>query len=136
MMTATLSEKLAAFIENFPVPANAFQKKMHENLLQLDFPTTRTEYWKYTRVTKIQNSKFQRSNQNVVTKEHVSAIIHGNSYLVIENGTLRNDLSSFDQPGVTVELVKPETVSDSSLLNSLVDQKHIFTALNSTYFES
>src|SRR5688572_13285933 len=107
MMTATLSEKLAAFIEAYPVPANAFQKKMHENLLQLDFPTTRTEYWKYTRVAKIQNSKFKIPGEGVLTKVQTAAMISLPNYLVIENGNLRTDLSNFEDACITVEVVKP-----------------------------
>lgn len=134
MTTAIVSEKLAAFIESFSTPENSFQKAAYENLLQLDFPTTKNEYWKYTRVNKIQNTKFQIPKKNLIGGTDIQNYLISSNYLVIENGILRTDLSKYSLAGVRVETLKPETVSASSKINTNLDQKHIFTALNSTYF--
>lgn len=134
MMTATRSEKLTAFIHAFPNPANSFQKKMLENLLELDFPTTRNEYWKYTRVSKIQQSKLRLPTAGLLTSAALVDVIRKPNYLVFENGIFRADLSSCTCKGVNISVVDPEKISDYPKLNSQVDQRHIFTALNSTYF--
>lgn len=131
MTTDTVSEKLAAFIATLEIPQNSFQKLAYENLLQLDFPTTKNEYWKYTRVGKIASSKFKIKNEVGVTSDELRNEIIASNYLVIENGVLRTDLSKYAQTGVTVKSVKPENLTDESNL----DQNHIFTALNTSFFQ-
>ncbi len=132
MTTDTVSEKLAAFIESLEIPQNSFQKKSYENLLQLDFPTTKSEYWKYTRVGKIASSKFQIQNEGRITSDELRSEIIVSNYLLIENGVLRSDLSKYSLTGVTVKAVKPENLIEESSL----DQNHIFTALNTSFFQN
>jgi Fe-S cluster assembly protein SufD len=131
MTTDTVSEKLAAFVESLEIPQNSLQKQAYENLLQLDFPTTKSEYWKYTRVNKIANSKFKIKSEVGVTIDVLRGEIIASNYVVIENGVLRNDLSKYNLAGVTVKSVKPENIS----VKSALDQDHIFTALNSSFFQ-
>jgi Fe-S cluster assembly protein SufD len=131
MTTETVSEKLAAFVESLEIPKNAFQKKSYENLLQLDFPTTKNEYWKYTRVTKIQNTKYKIQKEVGVTIDELRSELIAANYIVIENGVLRSDLSKYAQVGVTVKSIKPENTSEESSL----DPNHIFTALNTSFFQ-
>lgn len=131
MTTDTVSEKLAAFIDSLEIPQNSFQKKSYENLLQLDFPTTKSEYWKYTRVNKIANSKLKIKSEVGVTIDVLRGEIIASNYVVIENGFLRNDLSKYTLAGVTVKSVKPENIS----VESTLDQNHIFTSLNSSFFQ-
>jgi Fe-S cluster assembly protein SufD len=131
MTTDTVSEKLAAFVDSLEIPQNSFQKKSFESLLQLDFPTTKSEYWKYTRVGKITNSKLQIPKEVRITIDELRSEIIASNYLVIENGVLRTDLSKYAQAGVTVKSFKPESTSQESNL----DQNHIFTALNASFFQ-
>lgn len=131
MTTDTISEKLAAFVASLEIPQNSFQKQAYEDLLQLDFPTTKNEYWKYTRVGKIASSKFQNPKEFRIVGDELRNEAITSNYLVIENGKLRNDLSKYALAGVTVKSVKPENLSGESNL----DQKHIFTALNTSFFQ-
>lgn len=131
MTTDTVSEKLAAFVESLEIPQNSPQKQAYENLLQLDFPTTKSEYWKYTRINKIANSKFKIKSEVGVTIDVLRGEIIASNYVVIENGVLRNDLSKHNLAGVTVKSEKPENIS----VESALDQNHIFTALNSSFFQ-
>lgn len=130
MTTDTVSEKLAAFIEPLGIPKNSLQKSAYDNLLRLDFPTTKNEYWKYTRVGKIQNAKYKIQNQSSIGADEVSKHVIFSNYLVIENGIFRADRSKINLSGLEVKLLKPEECDADSIL----DQKHIFTALNATYF--
>jgi Fe-S cluster assembly protein SufD len=132
MNTTVLSDKIAAFVSSLGVPANDLQKMAYEKLLQLDFPTTKTEYWKYTRLGKIANSKFKIA-------EPVLAQIDENDllsqyYLVIENGILRGDLSNYSNSNFAVKVYGAGELTSSLLQNSSVDNSHIFSALNSSYF--
>ena len=132
-MTTTLaSEKLSTFLTPLGIPANAIQKSVYEKLIQLDFPTTRSEYWKYTRTGKISNSTF-RIQEPVLTHVDPSLLV-AEHYIVIENGILRTDLSSYGNIGVTVKTIKNEDLNEVFLLNSSVDQDQVFSALNTAYF--
>jgi len=131
-MVETVSEKLASFIAPFGVPTNSFQKSAYENLLHLDFPTTRDEYWKYTRVNKISNSKYQIPNKELV--EIPKSEIFSSHYLVIENGVLREDLSQYENLFFHVAVLKNKSLEDHKLLNTSIDQKNIFSALNTAFF--
>lgn len=135
-MTETLSEKLVAFIAPFGVPTNSFQKSAYEKLLHLDFPTTKNEYWKYTRVNKISNSKLhlETSQQNSKLTSIPSSEIFSSHYLVIENGVLREDLSQYENLFFSVTVLKNKSLEDHKLFNSSIDQKNIFSALNTAFF--
>ena len=61
MSTVSVSEKVEKFVASLGIPEGS-QSAAYDQLLELDFPTTRDEYWKYTRTGKISNSKFQISN--------------------------------------------------------------------------
>lgn len=52
-MEMTISEKIQSFIENLEVAPAKFQQEAFERLAAQDFPTTRDEYWKYTRLGKL-----------------------------------------------------------------------------------
>ena len=131
-MTETVSGKLISFLAPLGVPGNSFQKKAYENLLHLDFPTTRDEYWKYTRVGKIQNSKFQIPTYKIdsVPKSE----IFSSHYLVIENGVLRDDLSQYENLFFHVTVLKNKSLEDHKFFNSSIDQKNIFSAINTAFF--
>ena len=146
-MTETLFEKLATFIAPFGVPTNSFQRSAYEKLLHLDFPTTKNEYWKYTRLNKISNSKFQIPNfsgtiksvedkKNSINKlsEVTKSEIFSSHYLVIENGILREDLSQYENLFFSVTVLKNKSLEDHKLINTSIDQKNIFSALNTAFF--
>ncbi|MBI3133886.1 MAG: Fe-S cluster assembly protein SufD [Bacteroidetes bacterium] len=133
MTTALVSEKLAAFIAPFEIPSNVFQKEAYDNLIQLDFPTTRNEYWKYTRVGKIQNSKLKIQKETKLTADVLKPFLSAANFIVLENGIFRADLSHISVEGVKVDVIKPAFISDETKFNS-ASQQHLFTALNATYF--
>ena len=60
MAVATLDKK-EAFLEQFRISdgLRGVSKLAELALAELDFPTTREEYWKYTRLAKIQSGNFR-----------------------------------------------------------------------------
>ena len=61
-MSATVENKKQAFLDNFSEDknnVNVVKQEALKALENLEFPTTREEYWKYTRVGKIVNQKNQ-----------------------------------------------------------------------------
>jgi Fe-S cluster assembly protein SufD len=133
MSTVALSEKVTAFVSTLGVPSNTLQKAAYDELVQLDFPTTKNEYWKYTRVGKIANSTFN------ITKPGLAQIDKNDlvcpHYLVIENGILREDLSNYSTSNFSVRVYGSGELTASLLQNSAIDHAHLFSALNTSYFQ-
>lgn len=127
-MTLTLSKKMAAFIGDLTPGENDFQKKAFERLLETDFPTTRDEYWKYTRLGKISNAKFQLAQASTPNLD-LSEYIVSKHYLVVENGVLRNDISNYAGTSFAVSFKK-----GSEFSTIVSDSNEVFDLINDSFF--
>ncbi len=128
-MTLVLSKKMDTFLSELTVPSNEIQSNIIEQLKGMDFPTSRDEYWKYTRVGKISNTKF--SNTTAPSNEiDVAAHLVSDNYIVIENGTIRTELSQTNSDFAI-------NYKDATEVNHLVnlDNNNVFTAINSGLFK-
>ena len=128
MSLLTLSEKVEKFTSSLGRPQNDEQNSAFDHLVGLDFPTSREEYWKYTRVGKIANGKFNLPSKGSENIELSKWLISSN-YIVLENGLLREDLSQYPED-VTIELLDPEHRAGIN-----INEDDIFTALNSCYYD-
>ena len=135
MSTIAVSEKIISFVSELDKPKNDFQKSAVEQLMELDFPTTKNEYWKYTRVTKITKSKFKSPTSVPQTnlESIVQNVVSSKNYLIIENGIMRNDLSQFNTTDFKIDVIKAKDVDINNL--SFTRPNDIFTMLNTAYFE-
>ncbi len=137
-MTVIANSKVQTFIENFNLISDTtVQQKAIENLNNLDFPTTKNEYWKYTRLGKISNHNFNQSQEKKVTTQAIEPYIVAKHFLVIENGNLRNDLSSFDLADVNI-ITLPVTKAENDLTNikrNPLSTNPIFDELNTALIE-
>lgn len=115
---------------------NGQRKAALEKFHAIDFPTTKTEEWKYTRVGKIANSQFEIiQNKNSIDISpftvHLNAIL-----LVFVNGFYRSDLSVINEnEGVIICDINKAKEAYPDLIgrffNSLSDKsEEAFTALN------
>lgn len=96
---------------------NGVRNDAIDALLKTDFPTSKTEDWKYTRVGKIINNEYAlMRNEGAITLDP-DILIDGADTMVFVNGFHRADLSS-----VTAQ----EHVSISSLATARTDQKELF----------
>ena len=60
-MNVETDTKLQSFLSGFEGERkNPIQNEAWDALQYLDFPTTRDEYWKYTRISKIANAQFTK----------------------------------------------------------------------------
>lgn len=119
----------------FPIQGEA-RAAIHNGI---DFPTTRDEKWKYTRVKSILESSFQSVES---TLENVDSFKLDAtwSYLVFVNGKFNQTISDDMPDGVSMTSlaacngdVKKEMLSK---LGSLIDfKKEAFPSLNTGYFE-
>jgi Fe-S cluster assembly protein SufD len=110
-------------------------KKAESALSQLDFPTTRNEAWKYTRVGRIASIKAQ-INERSVHGLDPSFKISENAYtLVFENGQFLKDLSSESFPSTII--VKPLSAcsfDELSLLGKNIElENEVFNSLNTAF---
>lgn len=131
-MSETISpviNKLGLFRSELNLTPISFNRELINKALEIienkDFPTTREESWKYTRLTKLSNTKFSGAcfdSSNIKTK------IHSDSYrFVFENGSL----TKISQ-GINVISIKDASAEQ---LNNIVSEDQLFDALNLAYAE-
>lgn len=117
-----------AFLGGLSVPSNAIQSSIIERVREMNFPTTRDEYWKYTRVGKIANGQFSNST-NSQNEIDATPYLVSDNYIIIENGNIRTDLSQVNKDFS----VQYKSATEIDHLSDL-DQNNVFTALNSGLF--
>ena len=124
-MNVETDTKLQSFLSGFEGERkNPIQNEAWDALQYLDFPTTRDEYWKYTRISKIANAQFTTSKAST---SHLDLAKHllSDQFVVIENGVFRADLSSFDLAKVNVKIE-----STDALAQTTANMDELFQALN------
>jgi len=128
-----MSEKLNNFIKNLDVSPAHFQQKAAERLGDLDFPTTKDEYWKYTRLgklTKLELSKNADPDRLNLTKHIIS-----NDYLVVVNGFIREDLSQYSKLDFEIDFLGSDRMAEEAFFDKSLNKKDVFASMNSAFFE-
>ncbi|MCH2234627.1 MAG: Fe-S cluster assembly protein SufD [Crocinitomicaceae bacterium] len=100
--------KIEKFAQNIIPPQGQNQTEAWEKFLASEFPTTRDEYWKYTRVGKIANGNYKNVDR---VEDHINITddIVCKDYLVVVNGVIREDLSQYTKTKFKVEFESAET---------------------------
>ncbi|MGB1104550.1 MAG: Fe-S cluster assembly protein SufD [Crocinitomicaceae bacterium] len=129
-MDVTLSKKMAEFTSRLVAPDNAYQQAAAERLESLDFPTTRDEYWKYTRLGKITNSAFEPGTK--LSNSDISTFQTCDNIITIAQGEVRDELSSFNDLSIVVERSFPGQFGLNSVRNE--EKATIFSTINDAYF--
>jgi Fe-S cluster assembly protein SufD len=122
--------------QGFLMPEKMRQQAEHV-LATTDFPTTRTEAWKYTRVAKIKNGSFHVSKYATPSTIDISAYLIPNvkgSVLVFVNGFFASELSTI-LPETGLELVSLAQNSNffPSLGEGIVLENEVFSSINTVY---
>ena len=123
-LAATKKDK---FLSRLNAGSSAHSATAMKKLTGLDFPTRRTEEWKYTKVNKLINSNLSKGD---ALTDAVKFEIPGlESYkVVISNGTvISSDLA--ENKSVTIRVLNGADL----LLNSQADGEEIFTTINLAY---
>ncbi len=137
--------KINSFVESLPKTKIPFNNELIVNastvLKSIDFPTTRSEAWKYTRLGRIK--AISASGQSARVGKNLSRELIKDSYqisnsgltFVYENGVFRSDLSSGEFPkGATI---KPLTGCAKEELTSVGQtiqlENELFNSLNTVY---
>lgn len=129
-----LEHKITKFTEGLNRTTLSFSEQSivsaEATLANFDFPTTRNERWKYTRVTKISNKSFTQQNLSASNKYLANA--ENVLQFIFVNGVFDENQSSKNLP----ECLSFHLLSQAknSLLGE-IDKKNnnVFTALNTLY---
>ncbi len=107
-----------------------------EVLETLDFPTSRVENWKYTRVAKIANKSFVISDD--ATLHALPKLPLSDAYnIVFVNGNYNANLSSqVFENGLTVQLIENASDAKAHIGQAVNLEKNVFAALNTVYATS
>jgi len=133
MTTLTASNKINQFIQNLEVSPAHFQQNAAERLGELEFPTSRDEYWKYTRLNRLTKNEF--SKQINPDKLNLTKSIISNDYLVVVNGFIREDLSQYSKLDFEIDFLGSDRMAEESNFDSGLNKKDVFSSLNSAFFE-
>lgn len=126
---------MQSFLKNFEIPTSEFQKEAYEKLLGFDFPTTKDEYWKYTRLGKLSKTTFNDPKSALTERINLNEYIIANDYIVIENGIVREDLSQYSQLNFDVHFRTSSRMGEQTYFNRDTNQNDLFVHLNNAYFD-
>ncbi len=109
-------------------------KKAQEALSNLDFPTRKTEDWKYTRTNKIASGQWtiNAAEFSDISKYEIEGLdCHK---IVLINGVFQEEISSISsQEGITISSIKEAQNIDALGFDSLTNNESIFTPLNTAF---
>lgn len=126
--------KIQAFASKFNETNLAFSPTSiadaKNTLLHLDFPTTKTEFWKYTRLAKL--AQLRLNQEKIRENEQVVAPLTDNGIVRITNGYITS--FSKEIAGLTITPFSKCSEQQLSLIGKKVDlTQNIFLALNTLY---
>ena len=126
--------KIQAFASKFKETNLAFSPTIiadaKNTLLHLDFPTTKTEFWKYTRLAKL--AQLRLNQEKIRENEQVVAPLTDNGIVRITNGYITS--FSKEIAGLTIIPFSKCSEQQLSLIGKKADQtQNIFLALNTLY---
>jgi Fe-S cluster assembly protein SufD len=99
-------------------------------LLTLDFPTTKNEFWKYTRLAKLAQLRLKQTN--IIEEKQAIAPLSDNGIVRITNGYLTS--LSKEIAGLTITPFSKCSEQQLSLIGEKADlNQNIFLALNTLY---
>jgi Fe-S cluster assembly protein SufD len=126
--------KIQAFASEFketPLPfAVATIAAAKNTLLHLDFPTTKNEFWKYTRLAKLAQLRLKQTI--IIEEKQVIAPLSDNGIVRITNGYITS--FSKEIAGLTITPFSKCSEQQLSLIGKKADlNQNIFLALNTLY---
>lgn len=135
------TNKLTSFIQDFEPTKIGISKDIldlaSKTLEQIDFPTTRNEAWKYTRVGRIANLKLKNTLPGTLHLDQRFLISKDAFTFVFENGKYVSSLSSKDLPaGLTISsLTDADKVSLAKIGSLIALENEVFSSINTQFAE-
>jgi Fe-S cluster assembly protein SufD len=118
------------------LPAHLITTSLNE-LNGKSFPTTRSEAWKYTRLTKLSKLSPTLASQQNGTNSTPFAIHSTGNRIVIENGAIHLDASRFETvTGLTIKRLSECNAEELQHIGSLLTlENEPFNALNTAFMQ-
>jgi Fe-S cluster assembly protein SufD len=133
--TSTMKESLLSSFTNgwstSNLALNAGTKDAARKALEsIDFPTTRNEHWKYTRLTKISKQHFNIAKE-VASVQLNNRVLSSGPKMVFVNGLFSAELSSLE----ATKGIQFETLANNSTewTSNVQLEGEVFNAMNSAY---
>ena len=127
--------------ETFDVSENQknIRTQAHVALQGLEFPTTRNEYWKYTRLGKITKTPFKHGVTSSEDFQQFDIDGLSSQVMVFENGQFRADLSEKTDDEIKILPLSEAKVKYPELVDKYLAQQtnyteHAFSAINLNFY--
>jgi Fe-S cluster assembly protein SufD len=135
-MEAVTESKVLSFVDALSTPETLTntRKESLQALNAMEFPTTRVEEWKYTRVGRIANKKFTQGTPELNTERSAFTIDKLDAHvLVFVNGHYRHDLSEVqDKDGLTIQSI--DELEEKYYAGLVEDtEENVFSLINKAY---
>ena len=135
-METVTESKVLSFVDALSVPQTLTntRKESLQALNAMEFPTTRVEEWKYTRVGRIANKKFTQGTPELKNSLATFTIDKLDAHLLVfVNGYYRDDLSEIqDKDGLTIKSI--EELEDAYYSGLVEDtEENVFSLINKAY---
>lgn len=102
----------------------------------LDFPTSKTEYWKYSRTNRLVNNDYK---VQVIEDYNCNIELPEGNRVVIVNGFVDNELSNFHTSGLLVTALSEAKLEHEQIISSYFaknkPQAEIFASLNTAFHQ-
>ena len=135
---AALSDKMNGSSDLFH---NKIRKESFASFQNSEFPSLKTEDWKFTNVKGLVNTEFElgAGNSSINISDYILPEFDG-SVLVFINGVFVESASEYaNEGGIEISNLSSALASDNEDLkkgfNSLVDSKNIFSEINSSLYQ-
>lgn len=118
-------------------PYKGKRKEAEDTLQTLEFPTSKTEYWKYTRINKLIKQSYKLGEQELV--QDIELGLPTENCLVFINGYYSKELSwTKAEAGITfmpLSEAKEEQTILKEKFDSLSKKEEIFSMINTAYHQ-
>lgn len=133
-MEITAENKVLKFVEGLKTPANqtSIRKEAIQALNGMDFPTTRVEEWKYTRVARIANKTFQQKEQKANIDKFLIPDLKAH-VIVFLNGFYDSSLSNIQEDdALTIQSIEE---LDHEYYGDIMEgvEENVFSLINKGY---
>ena len=133
-MEITAENKVLKFVEGLKAPAvsTSIQKEATQALNGMDFPTTRVEEWKYTRVGRIANKSFRQEKVETNVEKYKIKDLDAH-VLVFVNGYYDKALSSIkDDAALSIQSINE---LDHAYYGDVMEEteENVFSLINKAY---
>ena len=133
-MELVLDNKVLEFVADFKKPEtiSKIRKQALDALNGMDFPTTRVEEWKYTRVSKYVKRKYKQVQSSANVEDYTIADLNAHQ-LVFVNGYYDESLSTIlDDDAVSIHKIED---LDEDYYSDLLDdtEENVFSLINKAY---